>query len=86
MFKRHFPKRSPYKIEQFPHCDPRILHAPGECTYCDKHPEWQALRDAWSIAFTNYEPEGKELPCPAVHARGDVVNGWVGNVATKEYE
>ncbi len=68
-------------IEQFPHCDQRILHAPGECTVCDHHPEWQALRIAWAIAFTGYTPEGKELPDPATHARGGSVNLWHGNVA-----
>lgn len=66
-------------IGQFPHCDQRILHAPGECEYCDKHPEWQALRHAWGIAFTGYEPDGKELPCPAMHARPEHFQAWIGN-------
>lgn len=70
-------------IKQFPHCDPRILHAPDECQFCDKHPEWQALRQAWGIAFTGYEPEGKELPCPADYARGDNHTKWYGNVANR---
>lgn len=39
-------------IAQFPHCDSRVLHGPGECRYCDSHPEWQELRQAWGIAFT----------------------------------
>lgn len=68
-------------IKQFPHCDPRILHAPGECQFCDAHPIWQALRLAWGIAFTGYEPEGKELPCPADHARGNHHTQWHGNTA-----
>jgi hypothetical protein len=42
---------------QFPHCDGRILHAPGVCTYCDMHPEWQELRLAWGINFTGEEHE-----------------------------
>jgi hypothetical protein len=58
-------------ITQFPHCDQRILHAPGFCEYCDIHKEWQALRVAWGIAFTGWTPESKELPCPADYARGD---------------
>jgi len=70
------------RIKQFPHCDQRVLHAPGECEFCDKHSDWQALRVAWGIAFTNYEPEDKELPCPANYARGDMVNRWHGNVAS----
>ncbi len=42
-------------IAQF-HCDARVLHAPGECQYCDLHPEWQELRKAWGIAFTGHLP------------------------------
>lgn len=46
------------EIGLFPHCDQRILHAPSICEYCDRHPEWQALREAWGIAFTGQIPEG----------------------------
>lgn len=53
----------------FPHCDTRILHAPGECQYCDGYSDWQELRKLWGIAFTSHAPEttewGTELPCPA---------------------
>lgn len=72
--------------EQYPHCDPRILHAPTECMYCDEHPIWQALRLSWGISFTGYEPEGTELPCPADYARGESHKSWYGNVAAKESE
>lgn len=63
-----------------PHCDPRILHAPGDCWACDLYPDWQALRVKWGIAFTGHQPEvvrqtadsqvipvnvRRELPCPA---------------------
>lgn len=73
-------------IQQFPHCDQRILHAPGECEYCDEHPDWQALRLAWSIAFTGWTPDEtknkqKELPCPADYNRGDNHKLWPGNTA-----
>ena len=40
----------------FPHCDQRILHAPGECQWCDEYPKWQKLREAWGIAFTGHLP------------------------------
>lgn len=68
-------------IDQFPHCDARVLHAPGECAYCDKHPDWQALRIHWGIAFTGYQPDekAKELPCPAWFARGENCQKWSGN-------
>ncbi len=65
------------EIEQFPHCDSRVLHAPGECEYCDAHPDWQALRINWHIAFTGYEPTDGELPCPAWYARGEHSQAWV---------
>lgn len=82
MFKKIKPTKLDFKvITQFPHCDGRILHSPNECEYCDMHPEWQELRIAWGIAFTGYEPEGTELPCPADHARGDSHKKWRGNVA-----
>jgi hypothetical protein len=78
-------------INRFPHCDPRILHAPGECGYCDSRPEWQDLRKAWQIAFTGHKPEAlaeprhltleQVLPCPADFIRGDTHIMWGGNVA-----
>lgn len=83
MFKRLEVVERDTVIRQFPHCDPRILHAPGECEFCDKHKDWQELRLKWGIAFTGFEPEGTELPCPADHARGDAHTKWYGNVATK---
>lgn len=74
-------------ISQFPHCDSRVLHAPGECKYCDEHPDWQALRISWGIAFTGYEPDKGELPCPAWYARGENCQKWSGNIAvTPEVE
>lgn len=57
------------------------------------HPEWQALRLAWGIAFTghSYDKSGNPmldanggviLPCPAQYNRGmHSVNGWHGNIA-----
>jgi hypothetical protein len=70
-------------IPQFPHCDARILHEPGDCEYCDAHPEWQELRVVWGIAFTGHKPTGntgyKQLPCPADYNRGDKHQGWGGN-------
>jgi hypothetical protein len=50
-------------IKQFPHCDQRVLHEPGECEYCDKHPAWQELREAWGIAFTGHQPRGNLPQC-----------------------
>jgi hypothetical protein len=75
-------------IGTFPHCDSRILHAPGECAYCDSQPEWQELRQAWGIAFTGRQPDGAwiSLPCAADAARparaGNDHRRWGGNKPT----
>lgn len=69
---------------QFPHCDQRILHAPGECEFCDGHPDWQELRQTWGIAFSGHQPTEDQVYCPADRAvitgqRGDY-NAWGGNI------
>lgn len=84
MFKKIEPQKFNWVWKdhiQFPHCDPRVLHAPNECEFCDKHKLLQYLRQMWGIAFTGYTPEGTELPCPADNARGDKHKQWFGNVA-----
>ena len=89
MYKKTVPAEPKCNHPQFPHCDQRVLHAPGECDYCDKHPDWQFLRIAWGIAFTGYEPDitKKELPDPATEARGlSKLNAWGGNRPYKETE
>lgn len=81
MFKRTKPELRDKVIRQFPHCDQRVLHAPGECQFCDAHADWQELRQMWGIAYTGWEPEGHELPCPSDHARGTGgAHVWHGNV------
>jgi hypothetical protein len=84
-------------IKQTPHCDGKVLHAPGECEYCDMHPDWQELREMWGIAFTGHSHEiitykdweGKEvqtilIPCPSELDRPlDVIEAWPRNRAKK---
>lgn len=66
-----------------PHCDQRVLHAPGECEYCDAYPTWQEARQMWGIAFTGHPPQEGELPCPSeVHRDLDTINRWPGNRPT----
>ena len=63
------------------HCDNLILHAPGECQYCDHYPMAQALRDWWQINFTGHHDTTK-LPCPSTLRRTDEVRDlWYGNVS-----
>jgi hypothetical protein len=63
---------------KYPHCDSRILHAPGECQYCDHYPKEQQKRIALHINFTGHNIPGNE-PCPADKARGP--STWGGNLA-----
>lgn len=62
----------------FPHCDMRILHAPGQCDVCDQYPRWKALREIWNVNYTN-QNNPKKTKCPAEAIRGDLVNHWHGN-------
>lgn len=66
-----------------PHCDPKVLHTPGTCVYCDQCPGLQFERIDKGIAFTN-EPDDdhvRELtPCPAtLHRPRGVIELWPGN-------
>jgi len=72
---------------QFPHCDALILHSPGKCEYCDRHPDWQALRSAQGIAFSDTTDEEIRdhnlVPCPSTYRRpADLRDRWPGNRAT----
>lgn len=79
-----------------PHCDSRVLHAPGECDYCDKYPRAQAERMKARICFTGKTPEHMAIlaggratlwdPCPADQARPPQTSAdhrrWAGNKPT----
>lgn len=67
-----------------PHCDQRVLHAPGECEYCDEYPAWQAARKMWGIAYTGHTiTVAQPLPCPSELARDlSVIEAWGGNLPT----
>jgi hypothetical protein len=83
------------QLKEFPHCDAKILHAPGECKFCDRHADWQELRRMWGIAFTGHADDVVEtrdwngnpvtktlIPCPSEWSRPvSVINKWAGNRA-----
>lgn len=74
-------------MAQFPHCDNRILHAPGKCKYCDMHPELQQDRIDKRISFTGEPPQRGMYPCPAEQARSsESLNAWPGNRAVTDDE
>lgn len=63
---------------QFPHCDPRILHEPGKCTFCDQS-GLQEIRAQWNIAFTGENNTAKSS-CPADLSRTPAqYHAWSGN-------
>jgi hypothetical protein len=71
---------------KYPHCDARVLHAPGECKYCDLYPDEQQKRDLLGINFTGHTDSNK-LPCPATQARPiETINRWYGNVPQPKKE
>lgn len=45
-------------VERPPHCNQDVIHAPGECYYCDKVPELQRIRQASGTPFTPNESNG----------------------------
>lgn len=63
-----------------PHCDSNILHAPGECRYCDDgYPDLQEFRALHLINFTGQHDPNK-LTCPAEVARRlEDIELWGGN-------
>jgi hypothetical protein len=71
-------------MAQFPHCDSNVIHAPGECKFCDMHPELQERRAKSGVNFTGHHEEGKGI-CPAEQRRSlDLINRWPGNVPETE--
>ena len=71
------------QVPDFPHCDARVLHAPGLCTWCDLYPAWQAKRIEMGAAFTGDQPEGYTplLKDPATMYRSlESIERWEGNV------
>lgn len=83
---------------QYPHCDSRVLHAPGECEFCDRHRDWQNGRIHDRICFTGLDgetmnrryrlglPPVRWQPCPADAARPPGSSSdhrrWAGNKPT----
>lgn len=65
------------------HCDYMVLHAPGECQFCDRHPKQQEYRRTHNINFTG-EKNPNKRPCPAELIRGDICQEWGGNKPVPE--
>lgn len=63
-----------------PHCDPDVLHAPGQCQICDEYATAaQAKRLKDGVNFTGERKAGLVL-CPADKRRGfGEAENWHGN-------
>jgi len=71
------------ELTSYPHCDPEVCHAPGECRYCDEMPILQEERVAKGTNFTGHN-DIRLKPCPATERRPfAVINRWYGNRAAK---
>lgn len=71
-------------LDRPPHCDDLVLHAPGECEFCDKVPHLQTLRARWGINFTGKNDPNKSQ-CPAEKRRSvQLIHRWPGNRPTTE--
>lgn len=73
-----------------PHCDVRVLHAPGECDSCDKFPVYQKARELWGVCFTTDDglaPPGFSwvVPDPYRVARPAGSN-WPGNQTSQHQD
>lgn len=65
-----------------PHCDSSVLHAPGECEFCDEYPDFQHYRVVARINFSGHYDRNK-APCPSTFFRPEAtIDKWGGNVAT----
>lgn len=70
---------------QMPHCDAAILHSPGRCEYCDRHPEWQQYRMMARIAFSDEQATDDISPCPSTWTRlPGTRDQWFGNHVISE--
>ena len=68
------------KPAAYPHCDSAVLHAPGECIYCDRYPDSQNQRIESHVNFTGHYDTDKSI-CPSELSRPlDTINKWGGNV------
>jgi hypothetical protein len=57
-------------MNDYPHVDPLVLHAPGTCPSCDAFPDAQLGRRLDNIAYTG-EVTFLKIPCPSTTAGSD---------------
>jgi hypothetical protein len=66
-------------VPKYPHCDPRVLHSPGRCEFCDMYPEHQRARVVARVNFTGEKVPGFRA-CPSEMRRTlENIERWPGN-------
>ena len=72
----------------FPHCDTRVLHAPGKCVHCDHYPTLQHVRINNAIPFSGEKFRGefgKSILPPDEYTRTrEDIDAWGGNKAVEK--
>lgn len=69
----------PREMAPYPHCDQEVLHAPGECEFCDQYADFQGQRLVDGVNFTGHSDPGFK-PCPSDARRGLAgAHVWPGN-------
>lgn len=63
-----------------PHCDDLVLHAPGECRFCDHFPARQQERVDAGINFTGQHDPDKDPCMSEVNRPLEKINRWPGNI------
>ena len=61
-----------------PHCDERVLHSKGTCTYCDKAQTLQQYRTMLGLKFTDELQENDPL-LPGEDRTKASAEAWGGN-------
>lgn len=61
-----------------PHCDARVLHSPGLCTFCDEAESLQDYRKRLNLKFTD-ELQANEPLLPGEDRTKGSAEGWSRN-------
>lgn len=68
-------------VARYPHCDVKVLHAPGKCDFCDMYPEMQQWRIDSNTQFTGEDYSEDQIWDPAQIIRPlEIIERWYGNV------
>jgi hypothetical protein len=72
-------------VDAMPHCDPRVLHSPGACVYCDEVPHLQQFREMTGLRFTD-KLHAKDALLPGQDRSRASAEAWGGNQPGKDRE